>query len=106
MIEPEKIERIAQMEVMNSLREVGWQMPPESQPQDLPKVIAANANGKRILVQVRTSVAPDKPPDLTDPYLERLMTRGRMEHSECYQARLQLSSDLKMIGRIEWKRVY
>ncbi|MFO8050619.1 MAG: hypothetical protein R6V01_02830 [Thermoplasmatota archaeon] len=95
----------AEIEVVNQLRQVGWNVQNWDPEAEGAKDIEAEAAGKKILVQVQTARAPNNPPDISRPEMENLMVRAQRRNAEAYQARVRMDQNANRVGNIGWKKL-
>jgi Holliday junction resolvase-like predicted endonuclease len=63
-------------------------------------------SGKHLLVQVRTAVQPEDPPSLTSEEEDDIKSRAADKEAEAWEARVQLDSNLHLLGKIKWRKLF
>jgi len=73
-----------------------------------PRNIEAKSGSAQVhlLVQVRTSVQPEDPPSLTSSEEEDIKSRATQIGAEAWEARVQLDSNLQLLGKIKWRKLF
>jgi len=71
------------------------------------KNIEAKSGSARVhlLVQVRTSIQPEDPASLTSSEEEDIKSRATQIEAEAWEARVQLDSNLQLLGKIRWRKL-
>lgn len=100
------ITKKGEIEVVNQLKQAGWNVQDWDPSAEGSKDIIASSSGKKIMVQVKTAVTLNDPPNLTGPELETMAARARQRNAEGFQARVKLDPALNRLGNIGWKRLF
>lgn len=67
--------------------------------------IEAVGSKVRLLIQVKTSVHPDKPVQLSSEELSAIISRASAKVAQAWEARVVLDRNLKPKGDVEWRRL-
>jgi len=67
--------------------------------------IEATGGRSHVLVQVKTSVTPNKPGFLNGAEAAAIKARAVLVGAEPWQARVTMNADLTLMGKIAWRRV-
>ena len=102
----ENITKKGEIEVVNQLKNAGWNVQDWDPSAEGSKDIVASASGKKIMVQVKTAVSPNDPPNLTRPEVETMAARARQLNAEGFQARVKFDPAMNRLGNIFWKRLF
>jgi len=61
---------------------------------------------KHLVVRVRTSVHPEDPPSLTSDDEKNIISRAAKIEAEAWEAKVQLDSNLHLLGKIRWRKLF
>ena len=67
--------------------------------------IEAQSSSKRLLVQVKTAVYPTDADRLSAEEEEGITSRAERLGAQAWEARVQVSSSLDLIGNVLWRRI-
>ncbi len=67
--------------------------------------IKASGGGKVLLVQVKAAVVPSQPASLSSDEEPSIKARAAQIKAEAYEAKVQLDSSLRLVGKIEWRQL-
>jgi len=90
MMNPVELGRIGENAVANLLRAEGWTINEQNTQGAGSTDIDASKDGKRILVQVKTSVAPNQPGTLDSQELRNIKSRAARTGATAYLGQVQL----------------
>jgi len=66
--------------------------------------IEATGGKRHVLVQVRTTLSPDRPRILSKDDAAAIKARAALSGAEPWQARVTINADLTLNGTIAWRR--
>lgn len=67
--------------------------------------IEASGTAKRLLVQVKSALAPNQPAVLSGDEIAKIKSRAGKVGAEAWQAQVQLDSQLRQAGEIKWAKL-
>ena len=67
--------------------------------------IEARGQTKTLLVQVKTSLYPDHPADLSGEERRNITSRATRLGYEAWQAKVQINDDEELVGEIKWLKL-
>ena len=67
--------------------------------------IEAHHSQAHILVQVKSAVYPNDPPHLSSDEERNIKSRATRIGAQAYEARVQLDSNLQLLGQIMWRKL-
>ena len=67
--------------------------------------IEAKSSSKRLLVQVKTAVYPTDPAQLSAEEEKTITTRAAKLGAQAWEARVQVGSNLDLIGNVQWRKI-
>jgi hypothetical protein len=67
--------------------------------------VDASWTTKRLLVQVKSAVAPNQPSVLSGDEIAKIKSRAGKVGAEAWQAQVQLDSQLGQVGEIKWTKL-
>lgn len=67
--------------------------------------IEAHHSTAKILVQVKSAVHPNEPSTLSSDEERNIKSRATRIGAIAYEARVQLNSNLQLIGEIKWRKL-
>jgi hypothetical protein len=67
--------------------------------------IEATSSTKNLLVQVKTSVYPDVPADLSGEERRNITSRATRLGYEAWQAKVQINDNEELVGQINWLKL-
>ena len=67
--------------------------------------IEAQKDLRKILIQVKTAIYPNKPAELSNDERGRIMSRAKSLGAEAWEAKVVLDSSLRQVGEIFWSRL-
>jgi Holliday junction resolvase len=70
------------------------------------KNIEAKSGSQRLLIQVKSSVQQEDSTPMTSAQKEDIESRAAKIGAEAWEARVQLASNLQLVGKIKWKKLF
>ena len=67
--------------------------------------IEAKSSSKRLLVQVKTAAYPTAPAQLSAEEEKAITSRAARLGAQAWEARVQVGSNLDLIGNVQWRRI-
>lgn len=90
--------------VAEALMRMGYQTNVDTKPPDSTDMEATN-EGKKILIQVNTTVMPGTPSPLSSEEERTLRARATRLGCEPWEAKVQVDTSLHLVGKIEWRNL-
>ncbi len=106
MATPLEVEEAAESIVVQWLKEAGYTTKrSDTQSPGSTDIDAASSNGRILLARVKSAVHPNEPPSLSSDEERNMESRARRKGAHAWEARVQLSATLQLIGRIRWRKL-
>ena len=106
MATPFEIGQVGERIVVQRLEEAGYTIKRwDTESPGSTDIEAESSAGHILLVQVKSAVHPNEPPSLSSDEERNIESRAMRIGADAWEARVQLSASLELIGEIQWRKL-